>query len=137
MRKLSLIAAVALGGLVAFSMMATAQEASKDAKKGKRGASVEQRLEQMKKNLELKDEQVPKVKTALEDMQKKMQALREDTNLDQQKRREKMRSLMEDQNKKMKGILTEEQYKKYQEMGPRGGKKGFGGEQKKGKKKTE
>jgi len=136
MRKLSLIAAMALGGLVAFSFMATAQEAGKDAKKGKR-YSVEQRLEQLKKDLELKDEQVPKVKTALEGMQKKMQALREDTNLDQQQRREKMRSLMEDQNKKMKEILTEEQYKKYQELSPRGGKKGSGSEQKKSKKKTE
>ena len=129
MKKLSLIVAVALGSLVACSL-ATAQEAGKDAaKKGKRGFSAEQRVEQLKKSLDLKDDQVPKVKAVLEDQQKKMQELRGET--DQQQRREKMRGIFEETNKKMKEILTEDQYKKYQERSPMGGKRGKGGKRSK------
>jgi protein CpxP len=129
MKKLSLVVAVALGTLVACSF-ATAQEAGKDAsKKGKRGYSAEQRVEQLKKDLSLTDEQVPKVNAALEEQQKKMQELRSET--DQTQRREKMRTVFEETNKKMKGILTEDQYKKYEEMHQRGGKRGQGGKKSK------
>ena len=123
MKKLSLMMAVALGTLVACSM-ATAQESGTGtAKKGKHGFSVEQRVETLKKDLSLTDEQVPKVKALLEEQQKKVQDIRADTSLDQQQRREKMRDVMQDQQKKMKEILTEDQYKKWQEMMPRGGKR--------------
>ncbi|HOX59558.1 MAG TPA: hypothetical protein P5205_02200 [Candidatus Paceibacterota bacterium] len=136
MKKLSIIVAVALGSLVACSMAIAQDSGKRDAKKGFRGGPS---VEQLKKDLDLKDDQVPKVKAALEERQKKMQELRGDTALDQQQRREKMRGLMEESNKKMKGILTEEQYKKYQERGRAAAKKG--GEKKsgerKGKKKTE
>ncbi len=130
MKKLSLIAAVALGTLVACGL-ATAQEAGKDAAK-KKGFSVEQRLERMSTQLNLTDEQKPKVKAVLEETSKKMQAV------PQEERREKGRTIREEEMKKFKGILTEEQYKKYEEMSQsmRGGKKGQGGE-KKNKKKSE
>jgi protein CpxP len=111
MKKLGLVVAVALGTLVACNL-ATAQEAGKE-KKGKRRFNVEQRVEQLKKDLNLTDEQVPKVKALLEKQQKKMQELRNET--DQEQRREKMRGIMADQQKEMKGILTDEQYKKWQE----------------------
>ena len=135
MKKLSLVLAIALGTLVTCNM-AMAQDASKKSKRG--GMSADQRVDQMKKNLNLTDEQVPKVKAAMEDQQKKMQELRGET--DQQARRTKMREIMEQTNTKMKGILTDEQYKKFQEtMQQRGGNKG--GERKsgerKGKKKAE
>jgi len=116
MKKLSLIAALALGGLLACCTLATAQETNKDttAKKGKRGMmTVEQRLDRMSTELELKDDQKPKVKAVLEDTGKQMQALRD---LPQDERRTKMQSIREDENKKLKDILTPDQYEKYQKM---------------------
>ncbi len=119
MSKLSLVAAMALGGLVAFSTLATAQDANKESKKdGKRGYSVEQRLERMSTQLDLTDAQKPKVKAVLEETAKKMKDVPQD------ERREKGRAIMEEQTKKMKEILTADQFKKYQESAQRMGKKG-------------
>lgn len=132
MKKLSLIAAVALGTLVACSI-ATAQDAAK--KKGRQGFGAGQGVEQLKKDLDLKDDQVSKVKAVLEERQKKMQELRGET--DREARREKMRSIMEESNKQMKKILTDEQYKKYEEMRSQRGKQKEGGERKKSRKKAE
>jgi len=125
MNKLSLIAAMALGGLVACSTLATAQDSTNaPAKKGgKRGPSVEQQMERMTTALTLTDDQKPKVKAALETSDKARKELFSDSSLDQAARREKMQAIMEDQTKAMKGILTDDQFKKYQEMNQRRGKK--------------
>jgi Spy/CpxP family protein refolding chaperone len=119
MNKLSLIAAMALGGLVACSTLATAQDATNNVpKKGGKGRfSVEMRLQRMSTTLSLTDEQKPKVKAVLEDTAKKMQALAPED------RREKGRELREEETKKLKEILTADQVTKYQEMSQRGGKK--------------
>ena len=124
MSKISLIAALALGGLIACSTLATAQNApGADAKKGgKKGYSIEQRMERMTTELNLTDEQKPKVKAVLEDEQKKMQELRDET--DRDARRTKMQEMRKESEKKMKAILNEDQFKKYQEMMQRMGKKG-------------
>jgi Spy/CpxP family protein refolding chaperone len=120
---------VALGTVVACSM-ATAADADKDAAK-KKGFSVDQRLERMSTQLNLTDEQKPKVKAVLEDTAKKMK------DVPQEERREKGKATREEELKKFKEILTDEQYKKMQELGQsmRGGKKNGG--EKKNKKKTE
>ena len=57
---------------------------------------------------------------------KQREAIMADTSLDRQQRGEKMRPIMEEQNAKMKEILTADQYKKYEEMNQRRGKKGPG-----------
>jgi Spy/CpxP family protein refolding chaperone len=119
MSKLSLIAALALGGLMACSTLATAQQ---DAPK-KKGMTAEERLDAMTTKLDLKDDQKPKVKAALEATSKAMQDIRKDTSLDQQGRRDAMKPIMDKQNTEMKKILTPEQYTKYQEMNQRKGKK--------------
>jgi Spy/CpxP family protein refolding chaperone len=118
MSKLSLVAAMALGGLVAFSTLATAQDSN--APKKKRGMTVEQQMERLTDRLTLTDEQKPKVKAVLEESTKKRQAIFSDTSLDRSEMRTKMRPIMEEQNKKMKEILTADQYKKYEEMNQRG-----------------
>src|SRR6266850_4189417 len=99
--KLSLIAVLALGGLVAGSTMATAQDA-KDGKKkeGRRMPSVEQRLDRMTEQLKLTDEQKPKVKAVLEETAKKMQ------DVPREERREKGQAIREEENTKLKAILT-------------------------------
>jgi hypothetical protein len=89
--------------------------------------TAEERLDAMTTKLDLKDDQKPKVKAALEATSKAMQEIRKDTSLDQQARRDKMKPIMDKQNTAMKAILTDDQYKKYTEMNQRG---------KKGSKKT-
>lgn len=130
MKKLSLIAALALGGLLAFSTIAMAQDtdAKKDSKKGgKNRYSAEQRLERMSADLKLTDEQKPKVKTVLEETSKGMQGLRD---VPQDERRQKMQTIRETEMKKLKEILTPDQMEKYkkaqEEM-----KKNYGGKKKK------
>ena len=127
MSKLSLIAALALGGLMVCSTLATAQDNNQSTAKkgGKKGFSVEQQMDRLTTELTLTDEQKPKVKAVLEDQQKKMQDLRNES--DQDTRRTKMQDLRKETEKKMKGILNEEQFKKYQEMNQRRGKQGQGG----------
>jgi Spy/CpxP family protein refolding chaperone len=112
--------------------MATAQNtnATKEGKGGKRGGppSVEQQMERLTTELTLTDAQKPQVKAVLENTMKQRQAISADTSLDRQQQREKMRPIMEEQNTKMKGILTADQFKKYEDMNQRRGKKGPGGE---------
>jgi periplasmic protein CpxP/Spy len=129
MKRFSLIAALALGGLLAFSTIAMAQDATKDTKKnGKRGfPTVEQQLEKMTKDLSLTDEQKPKVKAVLEDVSKKRQELR---GTPQDEQRAKRQAIMEEQNKKMKEILTPDQLEKYKKMQEEM-KKNYGGKKKK------
>jgi protein CpxP len=130
MSKLSLVAAMALGGLVVCSTLATAQDSTNapDKKGGKRGMSVDQVMERYTEQLSLTDAQKPNVKTVIEDSKKKRRELFRDSSLDQEQKREKFRAVMDDQNKKMKEILTPDQFTKYQEMNEK---------MKKGKKKAE
>jgi Spy/CpxP family protein refolding chaperone len=110
--------------------LVTAQDAPQaDAKKGgKKQFTIEQQMERMTTTLTLTDEQKPKVKAVLEGQQKKMQEVRSES--DQDTRRTKMQDLRKETETKMKAILTDEQFKKYQEMSQRRGKKGQGTDKK-------
>ena len=132
MKKLSLVAALALGGLIACCTLATAQDSTNSVpKKGKRGfQTVEQQMQRYTDQLTLTDEQKPKVKAVLEEMSKKRQEIFSDSSLDQAARREKMQPITDEQNKKMKAILTDDQYTKYLEMNQRGKKGGKKAEKK-------
>jgi Spy/CpxP family protein refolding chaperone len=130
MSKLSLIAAMALGGLVVCSTLATAQDSTNapDRKGGKGRMTVDQMMERYTEQLSLTDAQKPKVKALLEDSTKQRRELFRDSSLDQEQKRAKFREVMDAQNTKMKGILTPDQFTKYQEMNEK---------MKKGKKKAE
>jgi periplasmic protein CpxP/Spy len=121
MSKLSLIAAMALGGLVASSTLATAQQ---DAPKKKGRMSVEQQMERYNTELSLTAEQKPKVEAVLKETNKKMQEIFNDSSIERSQMREKMQPIREEQNKKMKAILTDEQFKKYEDLQQKMGKKG-------------
>lgn len=138
--KLSLIAALALGGLMACTSLAMAQD-NKDSKGGGqgrgRGMSVDARMERLTTALDLTDAQKPKVKAVLEDSQKKFRELRDDSSLSQEQRREKMASIREEETKALKPILTPEQMEKYKNL-PQPGRRGQGGgEKKQGEKKAD
>jgi len=107
MKKLSLIAALALGGLIACSTLVSAQDAPK--KGEKKHASTEQMLEKMTTQLSLTDEQKPKVKAVLDETAK----MRKD--LAPEDRKTKGKEIADAQNAKLKAILTPEQYTKYQQ----------------------
>jgi Spy/CpxP family protein refolding chaperone len=125
LNKLSMIVALVVGSLLACTTLATAQETNTPPPKGKGNRmSVEQQLDMMKQHLNLTDEQVPKVKAALEDRNKQMAEIRQ---LPQDERREKMVALRDEQAKKMKAILTPDQYTKYEAMLQQGKKGGGGG----------
>jgi Spy/CpxP family protein refolding chaperone len=125
LNKLSMIVALVVGSLLACTTLATAQETNTPPPKGKRNMmTVDQQLDMMKQRLNLTDEQVPKVKAALEDRNKQMAEIRQ---LPQDERREKMMALRDEQSKKMKGILTPDQYTKYESMLQQGKKGGGGG----------
>jgi Spy/CpxP family protein refolding chaperone len=124
MKKLILVAALALGGLLACSTISMAQDdaAKKDATKGgKNRFSVDQQMERLTTALTLTDDQKPKVKAVLEESSKAMQGLRD---LPQDERRTKMQSIRDEQTKKINAILTPEQQEKYTKMQDEMKKKG-------------
>jgi len=126
--KVSAMTGLVLGGLMACSSIAVAQDQKPGGGRG-RGPSVEQRMERLTEELKLTDEQKPKVKAALEASAKKRQELFSDTSVPREERREKMQGIMEQENKKLKEILTADQYAKYEKMqaemrpGAKGGQK--------------
>ncbi len=111
--KLSLIAALAVGGLLFCTNLSSAQNADQGKKKG---FSPQARVERLTTELNLTEDQKPKVLAVFEEQSKKMQALREDTSTPREQRREKMTAIQEESNKKLKTILKPDQWEKYQKQ---------------------
>ncbi len=103
--SIRLMACLTLCGLMVS--VASAQDAKAAPR---RGANIEQRIEQLDKELKLTADQKAKLKTHFEGERKKMQALRDDTSLTREQRQEKMRAGREGLNKEMKTVLTPEQF---------------------------
>jgi Spy/CpxP family protein refolding chaperone len=120
----SLSMALAVSGLLAFSASLPAQTNDSQATPPRAGGgrmTVEARLENLSKQLNLTEDQKPKVKAVLEDQQKKFAELRDATP-------EERRAARDEMNAKMKAILTPEQFTKYEAM-PRGpGRRSQGGD---------
>ena len=70
-------------------------------------------MERMTKDVNLTDEQKPKVKAVLDEREKQMREMRD---LSGPERRDKMRTFGEEQDKKMKEILNPDQYEKWKKM---------------------
>lgn len=75
--------------------------------------TVEQRVEQMKKSLDLTPKQCEQFTKLFEESEKEMKAMRESG---ERPDREKMQEQRKVQTEKIKKILTEEQYEKYEKM---------------------
>jgi len=127
------LAVIAVAGLLSFGTAAQAQTnrppggavgGAGGGGAGRRGG-VDQQMARLSEQLNLTDAQKPKVKAVLEEQSKEMQELRNIT--DQTERRSKLMALREETNKKLKAILTPEQFKKYEEIQPRGGRRNGGG----------
>src|SRR5580765_6271573 len=80
----------------------------------RRGANIDQRIEQLDKELTLTADQKTKLKGYFEGERKKMQEMRADTSLTREQRQEKMKASREDLNKEMKSVLTADQFTKWE-----------------------
>lgn len=77
-------------------------------------------LELISKQLDLTDDQKPKVKVVVDELQQKTRELRQDPSLSQEDRRAKNKELREAANAKLKDILTADQYAKWLKFAPAG-----------------
>jgi periplasmic protein CpxP/Spy len=126
LKKTFIIAALCAGSLFAADMTLRAQDATTNTPPagappggGMRGRGIN--FDQISKQLELTDDQKPKVKTVLDDMQQKMRDLRNDpdySSLSQDDRRAKMKAIRDDVTAKLKDILTPDQFVKWQKIAP-------------------
>jgi ribosomal protein L15 len=83
------------------------------------------RLERLRLDLQLTDDQVAQIKTGQQNLRNQAQAIHENDNLLPQEKREQMKTLMTTRNDNMKMILTPDQYTKFQQKSHHRG--GFGG----------
>lgn len=124
MHKVSLMAALAAGALIAFSPVLRAEDTKPEARtpgQGPRAGMIKERLAKMAEELKLTDDQKTKVEAVLKEQAEKMRGLKDAT---PEERREQGKAMREETAKKMKDILTPEQYEKFlklREQGPRGG----------------
>ena len=111
MQKVSLMAALAAGVLIAFSPLARAQDrpARPEGRPpaGQRGEMAKERVTKMAEELKLTDEQKTKVVALLKAQAETRRGLRDAT---PEERKEKMKAGQAEMEKKMKEILTPEQY---------------------------
>ena len=120
------VAVTVLGGLLALSNIASAQNTgasansntnTNGARRGeRRGPSVQQRVERLSTELKLNDDQKAKVTALFDKEAKQRREIVGDTSLPREERRDKMRAMAQDQNKQLKAILTADQFEKWQKM---------------------
>lgn len=104
--KKSLITALTLGALIAFSPLSQAQER-------KRGPDAAEQLKQLSETLALTAEQKPKIEALLKEQAEKMRALFADSNTPREDARKKMTDMRTEFTGKIKAVLTKEQGEKY------------------------
>ena len=122
LKKTLALAALVAGSLIAGSSALQAQDNTNTPPAGAPpggGMRGRPNFEMISKQLDLTDDQKPKVKTVLEDMQKQMGDLRKDTSMAQEDRRAKMKEIHDGASAKLKDILTPEQFAKWEKMGQR------------------
>jgi Spy/CpxP family protein refolding chaperone len=116
LRKASVIAAMALAGLLASGSVALAQNSTGDSKPAtttpQRGQRVDQ-LKQMTEVLKLSDKQQADLKPVIKEQQDKTRELRAKTDLSQEDRRAEMKKIRDAANEKIKKILTTEHNEKW------------------------
>jgi len=99
---------------------------------GGRGQNAEAMIKTMKDSLNLSDKQVDSIKAIWEEFMPKQREIFMDQSMDREAKMVKMREVNEARNARIKAQLTDEQFKKFQEMEERrrqrmGGGRGPGG----------
>ena len=102
------------------SLLTTEQKTQLEKSKLERKTKMEERskarMDRMKTDLGLSDEQSAKLKSQREAMHQKMKTIREDKSLNDEAKKEHVKELMKKQKANMRSILTEEQLKKLDEQ---------------------
>jgi periplasmic protein CpxP/Spy len=135
--KMTLMAALAVGSLLALTPALRADDGTNTPPAGppaggpppgERGPGMRgpgPNFDMLAQRLNLTDDQKPKVKAILDDQRQQMRDLWQNQDLSREDRMAKMRTIREDTDAKLKAVLTDEQFKKFQEMRPmRGGPHG-------------
>lgn len=112
-----LVAGVMLaGGNVAYAQKASEKKAKKEQMKQERKVQKHgDKLERLKTELGLREDQVPQVKQAIAEHREAIKKIREE-NTDKQVAKEKRKAANLAFQTKMKSILNEAQYRKYEQM---------------------
>jgi periplasmic protein CpxP/Spy len=117
--KTMLIAALAAGALLAGSSALRAQNATNTPPANEHGSGMKGRPN-LAKQLDLTDDQKPKVEAIMKGGMEKGRALREDTSLTPEEKKAKAKAIKEETATQLKAVLTPEQFTKWQEMSKRG-----------------
>ena len=105
-----------MASLLAFASVSSAQNTNTTNRAGRRGATLEQRVERISTELKLNDDQKAKLKALFQKQAKERREIVADTNLPRPERREKMRALAGEEKSQLKTILTSEQFEKWQAL---------------------
>ena len=129
MQKVSLMAALAAGALIALSPLVRAEDKPAPPEgrppQGQHGEMAKERIAKMAEELKLTDEQKTKVTALMKERAESMRGMKDAT---PEERKEKMKAGREEMQKKMKAILTPEQYTKWEKLRKEGGPGGPGTE---------
>ncbi|HKW30571.1 MAG TPA: hypothetical protein VJT54_14640 [Verrucomicrobiae bacterium] len=142
--KMTLITALALGGLLTMSPALRADDATNTPPAappaggpppGDRGPGMRGRgpnFDMIAQRLNLTDDQKPKVKEILDGQRQQMRDLFQNQDMSREDRMAKMKTVREDTDAKLKAVLTSDQFEQWQKMesrmrGPRNRPPGEGG----------
>jgi Spy/CpxP family protein refolding chaperone len=128
MHKVSLMAALAAGALIACTPTLRAQDKPDrpegGPRAGQRGEMVKDRLARLTEELSLTAEQKTKIEAVMKEQAESLRGLRDATPED---RKDKMQAARKEFDTKVKGILTTEQYAKWEKIREQRGPGGPGG----------
>jgi Spy/CpxP family protein refolding chaperone len=122
--KTMLVAALAVGALLGGSSALRAQSATNtpptNVQPGNEHGPGMKGRQNLAKQLNLTDDQKPKVDAIMKGAMEKRKALHEDTSLTQEERTAKGKAVQEEQATQLKAVLTPEQFAKWQQLSKRG-----------------
>ena len=122
--KTLFLTALAVGSLLAFGTVANAGDTTNNPPSappaggppGGPGMRGQAGFDRMAEQLNLTEDQKPKVQSIMKAQMDKMRGLRQDTSLTPEDRKAKMKAIREDSAAQMKAVLTAEQFQKWQDM---------------------
>ncbi|MCX6895622.1 MAG: hypothetical protein NTZ16_09035 [Verrucomicrobia bacterium] len=114
--RTSLIAVIALGGLVAFGTFVKAEDKPEAKPHGKAHGDMKERGAKMAEELGLNEEQKAKMAEVMKEFGPKYKAIGDDASLSKEDKMAKMKALSDERKAKIKEFLTPEQIEKLQKL---------------------
>ena len=114
--RTSLIAVIALGGLVAFGALAKAEDKPEGKPHSKAHGDMKDRGAKMAEELGLNEDQKTKMGDVMKEFGPKMKAIFDDASLSKEDKMAKVKAINEERSAKIKEILTADQFEKWQKL---------------------